>query len=213
MKRRQFIAGLGGAAAWPVVARGQQTAMPVIGWLGSGGTLRPLAPVSGPFFQGLSEVGYVEGRNVDVEFRGADQYDQLLALAADLVRQKVAVIYAAGTVNSAMAAKAATTTVPIVFANGSDPIRVGLVPSLSRPIGAPAPFDGVIEPDHHRSVGRHQRPYQQNQQLARRRPGRPRCAVEDTMEVTKVGIAFAPEDAQRGRNGSPARRQYSAGEQ
>ena len=135
MRRREFIAGLGSAAAWPMVARAQQPVLPVIGWLGSGGTLRPLAPVSGPFFQGLSEMGYVEGRNVAIEFRGSDQYDQLLALAADLVRQKVAVIYAAGTINSAMAAKAATTTIPIVFANGSDPIRVDLVPSLSRPNG------------------------------------------------------------------------------
>jgi putative ABC transport system substrate-binding protein len=129
MRRREFISGLGSAAAWPVVARAQQ---PIIGILSSGTTVRRGYR---PFFQGLSEMGYVEGRNVVIEFRGADQYDQLLALAADLVRRKVAVIYAVGTVNDAMAAKAATTTIPIVFFNGSDPIRVGLVPSLSRPGG------------------------------------------------------------------------------
>jgi putative ABC transport system substrate-binding protein len=135
MQRREFIAGLG-ATAWPLVARAQQPALPVVGYLVAGLTVRPPpSEYTSAFFQGLSEMGYVEGRNVTVEFRGADQYDQLLALAADLVRRKVAVIYAGGTANVAMAAKAATTTIPIVFANGSDPIRVGLVPSLSRPGG------------------------------------------------------------------------------
>ena len=129
IKRREFIAGLAGAAAWPVVGRAQQPAMPVIGILEAGPTVRPPDVPAPAFFQGLSEMGYVEGRNVAVEFRGAERYDQLLALAADLVRRKVAVIYAGGTANSAMAAKAATTTIPIVFSNGSDPIRVGLVPS------------------------------------------------------------------------------------
>jgi putative tryptophan/tyrosine transport system substrate-binding protein len=135
MKRREFIAGFGSAAAaWPFAARAQQATVPVIGILASGITVR-LPAAYRPFFQGLSEMGYVEDRNVAVEFRGADQYDQLLALAADLARRKVAVIFASSTANSAMAAKAATTTIPIVFSNGSDPIRVGLVPSLSRPGG------------------------------------------------------------------------------
>ena len=128
MRRREFIAGLGAAASWPFAARAQQPTLPVIGWLASGLTVRPpTGPDMRAFFLGLSEMGYVEGRNVAVEFRGSDQYDQFPALAADLVRRKVAVIYASG--SSAMAAKAATTTIPIVFSNGSDPIRVGLVPS------------------------------------------------------------------------------------
>jgi putative ABC transport system substrate-binding protein len=136
MRRREFIAGLGGAVAWPLVARAQQPpAMPVIGILRPGSKVRPPNFPDPAFFQGLGEMGYVEGRNVAIEFRGSDQYDQLVALAADLVRLKVAVIYASTTANSAMAAKTATRTVPIVFGNGSDPVRVGLVPSLSRPGG------------------------------------------------------------------------------
>jgi hypothetical protein len=127
MRRREFIAGLGGAVAWPLVARAQQPpAMPVIGILRPGSKVRPPNFPDPAFFQGLGEMGYVEGRNVAIEFRGSDQYDQLVALAADLVRLKVAVIYASTTANSAMAAKAATASIPIVFVNGSDPIRGGL---------------------------------------------------------------------------------------
>ena len=133
LRRREFIAALGGAAgAWPLVARGQQQPMPVIGVLNSGG------PYSAPpaFLRGLNELGFVEGRNVAFEYLWADgQYDRLPALAAELVRRKVAVIWATGTANSARAAKAATAIIPIVFNNGSDPIKVGLVTSMNRPDG------------------------------------------------------------------------------
>jgi putative ABC transport system substrate-binding protein len=97
IRRREFIAGLGSTAVWPAVARAQQAAMPVIGILRSGRTVRTPDDPPPAFFQALSEMGYVEGRNVAIEFQGADQYDQLAALAADLVRRKVAVIYATGT--------------------------------------------------------------------------------------------------------------------
>jgi putative ABC transport system substrate-binding protein len=133
MPRRQFIAGLGAAAAWPVVARAQQAAVPVIGFLS------PLAADDDekystvPFLQGLKEAGYVEGQNAAAEYRYVEnQLDRLPALATDLARRRVAVIVTFGLAPT-LAAKAATTTIPIVFATGSDPVATGLVASLNRP--------------------------------------------------------------------------------
>jgi putative ABC transport system substrate-binding protein len=134
--RRELLAALGGAAAWPLAADAQQTAMPVIGFLSTSSQGVDDALRLAPFRDGLKEVGYVEGRNVASEYRGAENhYDHLPELAADLLRRQVAVIVALGGPPPALAAKAATTTIPIVFASGGDPVKLGLVASFNRPGG------------------------------------------------------------------------------
>jgi putative ABC transport system substrate-binding protein len=133
MRRREFVTLVGGAAAWPLAARAQRPSFPVIGFLHSA-TANAYAPMTAAFRKSLKEAGYVEGQNVAIEYRWAEgQFDRLPELAADLVRHQASVIFAGGGLDPSLAAKAATSKIPIVFANGTDPVEAGLIVSLDHP--------------------------------------------------------------------------------
>jgi putative ABC transport system substrate-binding protein len=135
MRRREFVAAIGSAVSWPLVAHAQQPALPVVGFLSSLSSAALTGPVAA-FRQGLGSLGYEEGKNVAVEFRWAEgHYDQLPALATELAQKRAAVIVTAGGDPPAFAAKTASTTIPLVFMVGQDPVKLGLVTSLSRPGG------------------------------------------------------------------------------
>ena len=133
MRRRDVIGLIGAAAAWPRITRAQADKVTTIGFLSTGGPPNPASLAA--FRQGLSEAGFVDGRNLAIEIRGAERYEQLAPFAADLVHREVSAIFAWGSANSALAAKAATTAIPIVFVNGSDPVKSGIVDNINRPGG------------------------------------------------------------------------------